>query len=528
MERFSRIDGVSSRLRQIRNIPGIGDPLRSCYTGGMNTLFKRYLITGLLLAALLACDLTAPAANVTSQPSFSTATPGGRISVSLLTPTLTLPGLAAQFTTPIGPVATATAAAATAMASTATAAAPTPTVPGVFVEPAQCPAAGSPALPGEPPAFGSFAEVIVKYLSAGGAPTILEGTLKTWKAITEKGGGLVRSDRDFTGDGVPEVFMVLLDPDKSDYHPQPGDLYIFGCQEGAYRLLYQVGYKPERSAPVVPSAGADDINGDYVNDLVYTVKTCGDQGCMGQVSIIEWNITLGNFNSLLANDISHVEPEVVVSDVDDDNLREVSVTNGIISDPGAGPQRKVTSIYRWDGSLYTLSRVVKTQAQYRIHAIYDGDEALTGGNYDAAINFYKQAYTDENLKSWQYPNEAQYLSAFARYRLMLAYVLKNNVSKAQTTHDELYAQYVPPPPTPVPEGQPTIVPTPYAGQLPGMEFVSIADQFWLNFTVNRDVPHACSLVLDYARRNPKILSVLNSFGFANRQYRPEDMCPFGG
>lgn len=480
-----------------------------------------------MVAVLLACDLTAPAADVTSQPSFSTATPGGSISVSLLTPTLTLPGLAAQFTTPIGPVATATAAAATAMASTTTAGAPTPTIPGVFVEPARCPAAGSPTLPDKPRAFGSYAEAIVKYLSAGGAPTILEATLRNWKAITDKGGGLVRSDRDFTGDGVPEVFMILLDPEKPDYDPQPGDLYIFGCQEGAYRLLYQVGYKPERGAPVVPSTGADDINGDYINDLVYTVKTCGDQGCIGQVSIIEWNITLGNFNSLLANDISVIEPEVIVSDIDDDNLREVSVTTGIIRDPGAGPQRKVTSVYKWDGSLYSLSQVNKTAAQYRIHAVHDGDDALKKGDYDAAIGLYKQAHTDENLKSWQYPNEVQYLSAFAQYRLMLAYVLKNNVDKAMSTHDALYAQYVPPPPPPLPEGEPTPVPTPYAGQMPGIEFVGMAEQFWNHFTLNRDVPHACSLAIKYARDTPRILSVLNSFGFANRQYNPEDMCPFG-
>src|SRR5512136_1272982 len=111
------------------------------------------LILAAMVAVLLACDLASPIGNATSQPNFSTATPGGSISVSLLTPTLTLPGLAAQFTTPIGPVATATAAAATAMASTATAAAPTPTLPGVFVEPAKCPPAGSPALSEAPREF---------------------------------------------------------------------------------------------------------------------------------------------------------------------------------------------------------------------------------------------------------------------------------------------------------------------------------------------------------------------------------------
>jgi hypothetical protein len=112
--------------------------------------------------------------------------------------------------------------------------------------------------------------------------------------------------------------------------------------------------------------------------------------------------------------------------------------------------------------------------------------------------------------------------------LMLTYALRNSVDKAQATHDELVAQYVPVPPPPVPEGQPTPVPTPYAGLMPGVEFANMADLFWQNFSLNRDVPRACMLVINYVRPNPKVLDALNSFGYANRQYRPEDMCPFGG
>jgi hypothetical protein len=498
-----------------------------CYTGTMRQKHTYRILAALagLVVTTLACDLAAPASNATSQPNFSTATPGGSISVSLLTPTLTLPGLAAQFTTPIGPVATATSAAATAAALTATAAAPTPTIPGVFVEPAKCPGPGSPTLPDKSPAFSQYAEIVVKYLSAGGAPTLLEAALRNWKAITDEG-GLVRSDRDFTGDGVPEVFIVLLDPQNANDTPQPGDLYIFGCQEGAYRLLYQAGYRPDQGAPVV--ASADDINGDYINDLVYTILTCSDQGCSGRTSIMEWNVTLGNFNSLLGNEIVTVQPEVVVSDLDGDGYSEVSITSGIIPFPSAGPQRKITGIYKWDGMLYGLVQIKKTAAQYRIHVIYDGDDALAARDYSQAAELYKQAYTDEKLQAWQYPNEPQYLSAFARYRLMLAYTLKNNLDKAQAVHDELVTQYAAPPLDVVPEGSPTPTPVPYAGLQPGIEFATMADLFWQNFALNRDISRACSLVINYARSNSRVLDVLNSFGYANRQYRPEDMCPFGG
>ena len=83
----------------------------------------------------------------------------------------------------------------------------TPTVAGLLAPPAECPAPGSPRLPAEPPSFSQFDEAIAQYLSAGGAPTIIEGRLAAWGALTDYG-GLVRSDRDFTGDGFVEVANV--------------------------------------------------------------------------------------------------------------------------------------------------------------------------------------------------------------------------------------------------------------------------------------------------------------------------------
>ena len=321
--------------------------------------------------ALLACLGSAPITIPTPAASFSTATPGGSISVSLLTPTLPQEGLSPG--TPIGPVATATAYAATALAQTATAAVPSPTVPGIFTEPARCPAPGSPTLPAQSPPFARYAETIVQYLSAGGASTVLEASLRRWGALTDLG-GLVRPDRDFTGDGVPEVLIVALDPQNANLIPPPGDLFIFGCEEGAYRLLYQAGYALDQGAPVIISA--DDINGDYLNDMVYTVQTCGTTACYGAVTIIEWRLALRNFASLTSVDIVEPYPQVVVSDVDGDNLKEVSVTSGLIASPAAGPQRIYTTIWKWDGTLYALSQTITSPAEYRIHIIHDADDAL--------------------------------------------------------------------------------------------------------------------------------------------------------
>ena len=74
----------------------------------------RILIPALLalILAALACGVNAAEVAPTEPASFATVTPGGRISVSLLTPTLTVQGVPGVEGTLIGPVATATAAAA--------------------------------------------------------------------------------------------------------------------------------------------------------------------------------------------------------------------------------------------------------------------------------------------------------------------------------------------------------------------------------------------------------------------------------
>ncbi len=483
-----------------------------------------------LLVTLLACAGGSTVGGATPTVSFSTATPGGSISISLLTPTITVEGAINQNTLLIGPVATATAQAAANFASTATAQAliPTATVPGIFAAPAVCPQSGTATLPSEPPSFPRYAGVINDFLSNGGATTILEVTLRTWGALTEFG-GLVRADRDFTADGVPDVLVLAFDPQHIEDFPQPGDLFIFGCAEGSYRLLYQAGYSVDRGAPILHSA--DDINGDRINDLVYSVKTCGETTCEDEVSILEWSLDVENFASLLSQKIIEPNADIVVSDVDEDSLLEVSVTNGLIPTTDAGPQRQSTTIYKWDGVQYSLSQVIKPVAEYRIHVIYDAEDALLLGNYSEAISTYRTAINDDDLLNWVYPNEDQYLRAYARFHLMLTYIRAGNIGAAQTAHDDLMAIYAPPPlppcdPAADPNCPPT--PTPFFGPMAGLEFARMADLFWSDFSVNRNLGQSCGLVVAYTRANPTSLEALNSFGFANRQVTATDMCPFGG
>ncbi len=397
-------------------------------------------------------------------------------------------------------------------------------MPGIFTSPALCPPAGTPSLPTNPPPFIRLAETMARYLTEGGAPTILEARLREWGALAEYG-GLVRADRDFTGDGVPEVLVVVLDPQNAEF-PYPGDLYLFGCDAGAYRLLYQAGYARDRSAPLLYAA--EDINGDYLNDLVYATQACEGVHCSTRIEVIEWSLALASFDSLLAEGFSEPAAEVEVRDTDGDGLREIVLTSGTLASPQAGPQRVVTKTLKWDGAVYSIASVEPEPAVYRIHVIHEGDEALRSGDYRTAIGLYEQAVTDDDLLPWQYPNEEAYLRAFARFRIVIAYAASGDVASAQAAHDELLRQFWPPLPAEPPEGEPTPTPPPPVVSQPGGAFAEMARLFWREFALNRDIVTACQVVIGYARAAPSAYEVLNSFGTGNPTYSPVDLCPFTG
>ena len=477
-----------------------------------------------LAAAVIACIGGAPTGAPTEAAQFATLTPGGRISVSLLTPTSPAEDVPAQGGTPIGPVATSTAEAASTLEQTQSAPAATPTTPGVFAPAAECPAPGNPRLPAEPPAFNRFAETIVQYLSGGGAPTVLEGRLAAWGTFTSYG-GFIRADRDLTGDGVPEVLAVLMNPHEQEF-PFPGDLFIFGCERGAYRLLYQAGSAPNRSAPIILNVENNDVNANRLNDLVYAVQTCDDRICSTSVEVIEWSLTLNSFGSLLAQRIDEPFAAVEVADLEGDGLSEIVVERGAVASEAAGPQRSRTTTLRWDGAQYAIAEVDVADAEYRIHVLHDGDTAMRAGDYASAAEFYARAATDDALQSWRYPDEASHLRAYARFRLMLAEAAQGNTAEAQAAHDELIAAY-----TLVPTGEITPVPgtAPALNRgLAGSAFAEMAQIFWREYTASGDTGRACSAVTGYARTAPSSYEVLNSFGYANPTYTAADLCPFGG
>ncbi len=483
---------------------------------GNPTVLKRFVrAAAWLLAVSLIAVGCGPVADVigdrkpptpTSVP-FSTATPGGRLSVWLVTPTGqfssdSAPGTPAPGSipggNPVGPAATATAAIATIQAATQIAAAPPP---APNYQPSECPAPGSPAPPARPDNFNEASAIIGRYLSAGGSSTVLEATLRNWGAITDTG-GVVQADTDLTGDGVLEVIVTLYNP--ATYNPDAllnaGQLLVYGCDGGGYRLLYGTQFNSGVALPVLGRVG--DMNADVRNELVFYTETCSAAMCTKDAKILTWNAIVGAFQELNNGQIVAINGRVGIVDVDGDGVLELSAQINPPGNASAGPPRSVVDIWDWNGEEYVLALRESEGPRYRIHAIYDADDVFRNGSLREAISAYAEARDDGDLLAWSVAGEREILRAYAAFRIMIAYARLGN-ARAEDWFNVLQGEN--------PPGS------------SGHGLAQMGAAFMDNFRATGDARAACAASLG---AGAGVLGALNSYGTSNRSYQLGDLCPF--
>ncbi|HVO43240.1 MAG TPA: hypothetical protein VMT34_11485 [Aggregatilineales bacterium] len=486
--------------------------------------------TVLALIALAGAGIACSAEDVIGRPPqnaptptvavFATASPGGRISVMLITPT----GAA---TTPVGtvtpggptltpvstlgqviaPVGTATAARATAIAATQTA---QYTPSGPLFQPADCPLPGAPLPPPKPSAFAQYPGVIGTYLSAGGPTTILEATLRTWGALTDDGGH-IQADTDLTGKGFPDVIVTLYDPAYYQQgKPSPGQLLVYGCSQGGYRLLYSTPYTLYTMLPVLRRVG--NMNGDTQAQLAFTQDTCDSGGCTQAMQILEWSAAIGAFQPLNDVPMNTTGGKIIIADVDGDGILEVAVSFNPTPDPVAGPPRRQTQIWDWDGTNYRLALIQAEPPLYRIQALYDADLRFTSlmtygfqtGDYKALAKLYDRVCTDAMLYAWTLPNEQAILCAYANLKELYA-----EVSLKRLTDDTMNTLTTVNPPG-----------------SPGEVFATMATTFMDTYGKTRNKKKACDAAIAILATRADVLAGLNSYGTSGRLFVPQDFCPF--
>ncbi|MBN2470085.1 MAG: hypothetical protein JXN59_05100 [Anaerolineae bacterium] len=370
--------------------------------------------------------------------------------------------------------------------------------------PVSCPAPGSPEPPPAPATFNLYATAINRYLSEGATVPALAEALAAWGVVDETQ-GLVTDAYDLTGDGVFEVLVIIHDPFNADIAPAPGQLLIYGCGQGDYRLLYASDYGPGFGVPALLYAG--DINANSGPEVVFFQERCQSGACVKAAQVLSWSQPSEGFIALNVDTVGSADGRFSLADLDGDNVQEIMIQGGGVStDISAGPPRSLTTIWDWNGMNYVRASTRLDAPLYRIHMVHDADIALASGRTADALRYYQEALDNPRLGSWQVPNEPVMLRAYVLFKLIVAYAYLDEDGAAGDARAALLQEN--------PSGA------------PGYAYAQVGDSFWQVFQSTRDMHAACLAAAEAVARNPQAVLFLNGYGPANRNYQIPDICPF--
>jgi hypothetical protein len=418
----------------------------------------------------------------------------------------------------------------------------TPTPP--LSEAQTCPKPGSPTAQFVPDGLDdTFEQQILDFLNAGGSPERLASAIRALaipfrsyqKEYLEVTFNLIQQD--LTGDGIQE--LILSSGFTGFYQGESVEAAIHGlalaCRGGSYQRI-----RFFRFAEVLRTG---DLTGDGLPELLVQQERSAVDGWL---YVYQWQgddlhqLTVDRTERFGDRVGVWIEPEWAVPlqglelrDADRDGKLEVLFNRPAypLSETRlarSGPRRDRREVWGWNGTSIGLERWEHSPPQYRFQAVQDGDDLTRFGDLDRALTSYRRAIGEDRLKPFQLfrtpasilrrygapapasdPTERQRLAAYARFRLVLIHLLQGDDEEAETELRSLQEAH--------PEGD------------PGQAFSEMAQAFWDAYVSEREIESGCEAAVDYAIRHAnEVLIPLGSsnYGYRNRDYLPEDICPF--
>lgn len=385
------------------------------------------------------------------------------------------------------------------------------------VAPSACPAPASPTPPARPVLFSDIPAALTPYLGAGATLTATRDLLTAWGVIFDAPDGSVTLGGVYQGRFLPgndpATVVVIFDPEAQTPGLRAGDVIVYTCANGAVQVAYRAQDDPLFAGavgyPRVLSTG--DVTGDGVDELSFVTGECGASTCFDVVSILSF--AADGVTHLIPDFAPHPFPAFAFAPANGtavNSAQNLVVQVGQYGSAGAGPQRNALETWSWTGSVFTLTRVVVDPPVYRVHALHDADVAFRAGDLATATALYQRVVSDPALKAWDGPaplrDEDKILGAFALYRLMELAARQQDAAGAGAAYEAL-KQATPP-------GSP--------GELYG----ALGDAFYSVYRAGGNYAQACDAAVKFAEKTANIYILLGSqtFGYANYDYLPPDMC----
>ncbi|WP_420644773.1 hypothetical protein [Candidatus Leptofilum sp.] len=314
---------------------------------------------------------------------------------------------------------------------------------------------------------------------------------------------------DLDGDEAVEWIVVLQEATGSVYGPE-GDMVIVnqnGLLYRHYARFAKEGYRLPEIQQIV------DLTGDGLPEVTVMKLFCGAHTCTHFYDIV--GAPAGAVQSLVPLAAGSASPAIAMMSSDvrfedwsGNGRLELIQHGGFISSVGAGPyQRGYTEVWAWQPAQnqFGLIETFLDPSNYRFHLLYEANDAFAAGEYETAIAKYTEVVENPNLDDGlglTLPESTYDPSRqFAAFRLMLTYLLLDDMDNAQVWSGWLYSNY------------------------PNGHITDGVIAFWEDYNFNQSVSLACTAVTNILNTFPNPTGSLADLGYALPSLNAESVCP---
>jgi hypothetical protein len=310
-------------------------------------------------------------------------------------------------------------------------------------------------------------------------------------------------DLEFNGNEQVDLAIVLsvLDLDNPTAHSL---VLIIVCNPDQCKIAHQQVYDDAAAGP--PHLSTQDLDGDGMTDLLVSSKRCGAHTCFLEVEALAWRE--GGVRNVFKGPTDDLpNPEIRLRGPLENGRFMIEITATGIGSAGAGPFRQFTRTWSWsdEQDLFVQTMEVYQDPEYRIHQLHVADELYASDELEAAKAAFLKVVRDDELSDWI--SGGANLRAYAYYRIGLITLLMDRQARTQNPFVQLQDAH--PPGT------------------EGSAYSDLAGVFWETFSEGQDWSSACRAAIEYARENNQTIVEPLYYGYANKTYTVEDMCPFG-
>jgi hypothetical protein len=343
------------------------------------------------------------------------------------------------------------------------------------------------------------ADAVSSYLDAGGDPTILAA------AVFDRGWVTPASTAvwtDIDGDTDLDFAVGLNGAPDAEGALRDGGVYLWRCVDGAYLRSEVAPQRPEYGPPAIHQAR--DLTADGLPDLIVAHPLCGAHTCFAQYAVLQWD-GAGMVNRFLDATDDMPTPELVVEADDPRTPVTIEISATGIGSVGAGPYRVWSRTWTWGGEAraFVPGEIEVEPPRFRIHAVHEADDALRRGDSATALALYLRVIEDDGLLDWPAAGDRrQELAAYAGFRRVLAFLADDDTLNAQVELDRWPA-----------------------GEGTSAEAYSELARRLLTAYPAAGLEAGCTAATAFALENSEALLAPLDFGYANRAYAAEDICP---